>query len=119
MEQESAGKNFSVKEILTDFVLPQLTKIDAKLDSKAEATAVNELRIRMETLEKTFVTRDEKHKMESAIAGLQLKIEPLPDIKTDVEGLKSWRNRFAGALALVVVLLPVVAVLASSHPHVL
>ena len=86
-EDPRNGRDFSIKEILTDFVIPRLESIDHKLDGKADASAVTSLQMRMETLERQFVTRDEKHKMENDIRGLTLLAAQREGLPNDVEEL--------------------------------
>lgn len=84
-DRSGNGRDFSVKEILTDFVLPRLDSIGAKLDSKADTTLVEAMRTRLELVEKTTVSRDEKHKMENNVAARFLLLE------NDVRLLKEGR----------------------------
>lgn len=117
--QEESGRDrgFTVKEILTDIVLPQLKSIDDKLDTKADAATVSEVRLRLETLERQFVTRDEKHKMQNEIDALKLVAATQSDVVDDIDGLKTWSNRLKGAVALMAaVLIPTLAYLASHLP---
>jgi hypothetical protein len=84
--------SFSIKEILTDFVLPRLDAMDAKLDAKADTAAVEALRSRLELVERTSVSREEKHTLENKIAARFVTVEE------EVRRLKEFR---AGRAALV------------------
>lgn len=117
-DEATNGRNFSVKEILTDFVLPRLESIDVKLDSKADANLVSAIQLRLETLEKQFVTRNEKHALEKRIqAGelfdsqYELARDERREMREDISALKTWRNRTAGAVAIVAaVLIPLTGI---------
>lgn len=104
--------DFPMKEILTRFVLPRLESIDAKLDKKADAAELASLQVRVELVERTYVTREEKHKIQNDQAA-ENKL-----LWADIGSVQSWRNRIAGALALVVaVLIPLVAIVLSNIRH--
>lgn len=75
MSTPENGRNFSVKDILTEFVLPRLDSIEGKLDKKADAAVVDALRSRVETIERGYLTRDEKHDLENKIGARFLLVE--------------------------------------------
>src|SRR5512146_1829598 len=84
-----AGNGFTVKDLLTQFVLPKLEGIDAKLDQKASQADLTALAVRVNDLE--------RHGSAEAITAL----ERVNQVDAALDGIVAWRNRMIGALGIV------------------
>lgn len=92
----NGNENYTVKEILTQFILPNLEEINKKLDNKAEATDVGKLEERVEDLAKATAelpaTITKVHELEKQLTTPE-KIGQMIDEGLRASKARGWTNK--------------------------